>query len=146
MKSTKNTDIQLCPSSRPEMKQSKIFGIITGTFENPTVKYLKEPITTPNEITTLPLPVAPTEMFRFVAPCVQKKCHHFKEGECGVAKRIVERIPSTEDKQIEIKCSIRPSCRWWKQEGWNACKKCPLIVTDSYGNDSILAKVFLDPE
>jgi hypothetical protein len=27
-------------------------------------------------------------------------------------------------------CQIRPTCRWFRQEGRNACLRCPQVVTD----------------
>jgi hypothetical protein len=28
-------------------------------------------------------------------------------------------------------CSIRPGCMWWRQEGKNACLRCPQVVTET---------------
>jgi hypothetical protein len=30
-------------------------------------------------------------------------------------------------------CALRPSCKWWLQEGIEACLLCPQVVTQMYG-------------
>jgi hypothetical protein len=27
-------------------------------------------------------------------------------------------------------CTIRSNCRWFDQTGYNACRVCPLVITD----------------
>jgi len=38
-------------------------------------------------------------------------------------------------------CTIRPQCRWFRQEGRAACLRCPQIVTGSYEADDVLQQV-----
>ena len=33
----------LCPSARPEMQDSQVFGIISGTVDKPRLAYLQQP-------------------------------------------------------------------------------------------------------
>ncbi len=76
-------------------------------------------------------PVRPTEVFRFAAPCLCNGCRHFSGTRCGLATKIVRMVPPATDELPE--CDIRPSCRWFGQEGGEACLRCPRIVTnDAY--------------
>lgn len=76
-------------------------------------------------------PVSPTQVFRFAAPCAGNACQHFDGANCKLATRIVEHLPEAVDDLPE--CTIRSACRWWMQEGAAACRRCPLVVTESYG-------------
>jgi len=42
-------------------------------------------------------------------------------------------------------CVIRPTCRWYKQEGAAACHRCPQIVTKNPAADDRLRLVAADP-
>lgn len=120
-----------CPSSRPEMPGSAVFGVVLGSVEHPLVAYLEQTLPVTEELLALAGPVAPTEVFRFAAPCAGGACQHFDGTDCSLASRIVERLPSAVDSLPE--CAIRDSCRWWRQEGTEACFRCPLIATKSFG-------------
>ena len=122
--------IRLCPSARPEMVGSVVFGIGGGTTDAPQVGYLREPIPVTPELLALSRPVEPTEVFRFAAPCAGRACRHYTGSCCSLVKRMVRLVP------IAVRglpvCSLRPRCRWWQEEGRPACLRCPQIVTDSY--------------
>jgi len=120
----------LCPSAQEEMAESVIFGIVGGTETEPRVAYLVEPQIVTDELLELTQPVKPTEVFRIAAPCAGSACKHFDGSNCRLASRIVRLLP----KVVEVlpPCRIRPNCRWWQQEGKQACKRCPQIVTETY--------------
>lgn len=120
-----------CPSSRPEMSGSAVFGVVLGSVEQPRVAYLDQLQPVTGDLLALAGPVAPTEVFRFAAPCAGGACQHFDGTDCRLASRIVEGLPAAVD-QLP-KCAIRDSCRWWLQEGAEACFRCPLIASESYG-------------
>jgi len=120
-----------CPSSRPEMPGSAVFGVVLGSVEQPRVAYLDQPQPVTEELLALAGPVAPTEIFRFAAPCAGGACQHFDGTDCRLASRIVEQLPSVVDDLPE--CAIRDACRWFLQEGAEACFRCPLITSESYG-------------
>jgi len=120
-----------CPSARPEMPGSAAFGVVLGSTEQPRVSYLDQPVPVTQELLALAGPVAPTEIFRFAAPCSGKACQHFDGTDCRLATRIVERLPAASNQLPD--CGIRDACRWWHQEGAEACYRCPLIATESYG-------------
>lgn len=120
----------LCPSARPELPESVVFGVIGGTVEKPHVTYLKQPQPITDDLMALSAPVTPTEVLRTAAPCIANGCQHYDGTNCRLAMRIVEQLP-TATEQLPP-CSIRRDCRWWQQEGKSACMRCPQVITDNY--------------
>ena len=122
-----------CPSARPEMEGSVVFGVVTMTGERPgesRVGYLEKTLPVTEEILALSGPVLPTEIFRFGAPCAGQACQHFDGSHCRLAQRIVGVLPIVADDLPP--CRLRPTCLWWQQEGRAACLRCPQIVSQSY--------------
>jgi len=120
----------LCPSAQPEMEGSVIFGVVGGSVEQPRVGYLTEPRPFAEEPLARSLPVHPTEVFRLAAPCAGSACRHFDGTNCQLATRTVQLLPIV---TIGLPaCVIRATCRWWLQEGREACKRCPQVVTWMY--------------
>jgi hypothetical protein len=120
-----------CPSARPDMPGTSAFGVIQGSVEQPRVAFLDQTVPVTSELLALSGPVEPTEVFRFAAPCAGKACHHFDGQDCRLATRIVQRLPTVVIDPPA--CAIRDACRWWLQEGVEACLRCPLVVTESFG-------------
>jgi hypothetical protein len=123
----------LCPSAQPEWAGSQVIGVVGGTADAPEVAYLTEPQPVTPELLELTKPVRPAEVFRFSSPCIHGGCPHYAEGEakCKIAEKVVRWAPVVVDKLPA--CTIRPTCRWWQQEGKNACLRCPQVVTDTFG-------------
>lgn len=130
MKDHENDVQPLCPSAQPDMASSVAFGVIQGTVEEPRLVHLTRVLPVTNELLALSGPVAPTEVFRFAAPCAGHSCQHFDGKDCRLVKRIVQILPSSTSELPS--CSLRPTCRWWQQEGKAACMRCPQIVTETY--------------
>lgn len=120
-----------CPSAQPEMPDCRIIGIVAGTTQNPRISFLDQFLDPTEEILNLAHPVTPTEVFRFAAPCQGRKCSHFDGKECRLAPQIVQILPVVSPDGIA--CHLRAVCRWYQQEGNDACKRCPQIVTELYG-------------
>lgn len=122
----------LCPSARHDWDGARLFAVVGGTPERPETAYLEhtEPIT--DSLLELAGPVEPTEVFRFAAPCARSGCQHFDGGRetCRLAEKTVRVVPVMFE--TLPKCAIRRDCRWWKQEGVAACKRCPQVVTVNY--------------
>jgi hypothetical protein len=135
---SKNKSI-LCPSARPEMADSQVFGIITGTVEEPHVNYLKQPLPVTEELLKLSAPVTPTEIFRTAAPCAEHNCQHFDGQNCRLAQRVVAQLTTVEEQLPP--CSIRRDCRWFQQEGKEACWRCPQVITDNYNPSELTRQV-----
>jgi hypothetical protein len=127
---TPNRDRQpLCPSARPEMEGAVVFGVVGGTAREPRVAHLVRPLPVTDELLALAEPASPLAVFRTAAPCAAGACLHFAAGRCRLAARIADELPEAVDRLPA--CRIRPSCRWWLQEGPAACLRCPLVVTET---------------
>jgi hypothetical protein len=132
----------LCPSARPDMEGSIVFGIVGGTNDQPRLIYFDKPQPVTEEILHLSVPLNPTEVFRFAAPCVEQKCRHFNGSICRLASRTVELVDAV--METVSPCSLRPDCRWWRQEGKEACRRCPLVVTE-IRNPTEMQRKWADP-
>jgi hypothetical protein len=122
----------LCPSAQPDWEGARVIGVVGGTPERPETAYLDQAQPVTQEILDLAGPVAPAEVFRFAAPCANSGCGHYdgKEHKCRLAEKTVRWVEQAVDSLP--KCSIRPSCRWWQQEGPAACRRCPQVVTINF--------------
>lgn len=129
----------LCPSARPELADSVVFGVVSGTVTEPRVTYLKKPLPITDELLAKVSPVTPGEVFRTAAPCVESGCKHFDGEDCRLAIRIVDNF-STVLEELPP-CSIRRDCRWWQQEGKAACMRCPQLITDNYNPSELTVNV-----
>jgi len=119
----------LCPSAQPEMEHVRLLGVVTATKEGPRLAYLNENVPVTDELLSQTAPVQPTEVFRFAAQCEEKRCVHFDGLSCKLAMRIVQMIPPVVE-ALPV-CLIRSTCRWFQQEGREACVRCPQVVTES---------------
>ncbi len=120
----------MCPSAEPEMDGSVIFGIVTGTPERPELVHLPQTKQIPPELLTLESPVKPTEIFRIAATCIERDCQHFDGTNCRLIGRIVDGLPTVTESLPA--CPIRAKCRWWQQEGKEACQRCLQVVRDNF--------------
>lgn len=69
--------------------------------------------------------------FRFANKCVQTGCKQWTGDSCGVISRLHEMNERIEaDAQLRL-CNIRPTCRWFAQEGGSACTICTYVVTNN---------------
>jgi hypothetical protein len=117
----------LCPSALPEMAHGRVFGVVGGDATEPRLAYLDESTPVTDDLMAMAGPVKPTEVFRLAAPCVESKCCHFDGRDCQLATRIVQILPLVSESLPA--CAIRRDCRWFQQEGREACMRCPQVVT-----------------
>lgn len=120
--------VPLCPSAQPDMQNSMVFGVIGGTVEEPQASYLIMPQPL-YKMPKVPEPLEPTEVFRIAATCAEHQCMHFDGSKCKLAQKIARLDPVVE---FLPPCPIRTDCRWWQQEGKEACLRCPAVVTENY--------------
>ena len=129
----------LCPSAQPEMSRSMVLGVMSGTVDEPMLSYLEEPLPVNDDLLAMAGPVQPTEIFRFAADCEESACCHFDGSRCRLATRIVQILPAVVEALPA--CTIRPTCRWFQQEGREACFRCPQIVTQVFDDSERLSRV-----
>jgi hypothetical protein len=119
----------LCPSAQPDMTDAKVFGVQTGNPKDGLrVGYLTEAHPVTPEILAASGNVLPTQVLRVAAPCMGSGCKHFDGGRCQLAARVASMLDPVVSGLPP--CAIRPTCRWFRQEGRAACIRCPQIVTD----------------
>ncbi len=118
-----------CPSAQPDWDGAKVFGVVGGTPDAPETAYLAAPTPVTPELLQMAAPVAADEVFRIAAPCACSDCGHYSsaESKCRLAQKIVRWVPLVSE-SLPV-CSIRAECRWWQQEGREACMRCPQVVT-----------------
>jgi hypothetical protein len=134
----------LCPSSQPGVAGARVLGVVEQTPSGPEVSYLERPIEATAEVLALAAPLHPTEVFRLAAPCQTHRCPHFDGTDCGLATRIVQIMPAVVDQLPP--CQIRRECRWFRQEGGAACRRCSQISTVNYdASETMQAVVNLPP-
>jgi hypothetical protein len=120
------TNRPLCPSADPTDAQARLIGVVQGADEG-RIGYLAVPQAVTPDLLALSGSLDPREVMRVAAPCAGGACAHFDGADCRLAQRIVTRLaPVT---QRLPRCGIRPECRWFGQEGAEACRRCPGVVT-----------------
>ncbi|HST60322.1 MAG TPA: hypothetical protein VLK84_16565 [Longimicrobium sp.] len=117
-----------CPSAQPEMEGVVAFGVVGGSAAEPRVGYLDRRMPVTPELLALTGTVPPAEVFRFGAPCAGTGCRHFDGDACRLASKLVQLAPVVGGSALPA-CTLRPDCRWWRQEGKAACMRCPQVVT-----------------
>jgi hypothetical protein len=142
MAKPENPDPIQCPSAQPSA-EGKIIGVVTGTPEGRRVGYLNEPQPVADETLALASPAEPTQVFRIASPCMGTGCKHFSGGACSLVKRVVSSLAPVVSALPP--CRIRPTCRWFQQEGREACLRCPQVVTTTY-EGSELQRWVADPD
>jgi hypothetical protein len=130
MKHQRGEIAPLCPSAQPDWEGSVAIGVVSGTAAEPRVTHFPDSVPVDEGLLALTEPVTPAEVLRFAAPCLCTGCMHFEGETCQLARRVV-RVLAPVTTRLP-KCSIRPRCRWFQQEGRAACARCPQIVTDNH--------------
>ncbi len=88
----------------------------------------------------------PERRFRFSSACIEDQCRHWTGVRCQVidhALMVADEVVPAEN-QTAPKCSIRPDCRWFSQEGPEACQVCPFVITGVWIDDAPEAAKLLD--
>ena len=117
----------MCPSAQPEMEDSVVLGILENTPEGQQLAWIEKPQPVTTQLLSLTGEVDPRHIFRFAARCEESHCVHYDGKDCRLASRIVHILPVAVDALPP--CRIRPECRWYQQEGRDACLRCPQVVT-----------------
>jgi hypothetical protein len=116
-----------CPSAQPDMEGARVFGLVTGTPEEPRIAFLKKDAVVTRAMMARLDGLDPTHVFRFAARCEESRCVHFDGARCQLARRIVDQLDPVVDALPP--CLIRPTCRWHAEQGAAACHRCPQVTT-----------------
>jgi hypothetical protein len=126
----------LCPSVTSIGPEAQVFGVMTrSATAELQVGYLTEVLPATPELLAAAAPAAPTEVFRAAAPCVQRSCQHFDGTRCGLAARITAMLNPVVS--ALPRCAIRPTCLWFRQEGREACLRCPQVATEQRNSSEL---------
>ena len=118
-----------CPSAQVGMQDLRILGVVEPTVEGPRLAYLIDEVPVTEALLAQAAPLVPGIVFRFAGQCETTQCVHYTQGNCRLATRIVQLLPAVVDSLPA--CVIRPTCRWFAQEGRAACLRCPQVVTEA---------------
>jgi len=127
MLANENSGLRHCPSAQPDMLGATLIGVLQQTEDGSRISYLAHPVPLTDDLLAKSAPLHPTEVLRLAAPCEEMACRHFDGASCQLATRIVQILPAVVDTLPP--CSIRPTCRWFRQEGRPSCFRCPQILT-----------------
>lgn len=120
-----------CPSAQPDMQGAQVLGVHeTGPETGPggrRLAYVNARVPVSAEVTASTGEVPPTLVYRFAADCQEGACVHHESGKCTLVQRVVAAMEPVVAHRPA--CAIRPSCRWFAEEGEPACLRCPQVVT-----------------
>jgi hypothetical protein len=121
---------RLCPSARCE-PGSILLGVVTPDGR---VGYLRPELRIDAEfVANARAGREPEKRFRFAQPCVEAECRHWTGSRCGVIENVLdseEGGAAVDESRKLPRCSIRPRCRWFAEQGARACMVCPLVITE----------------
>jgi hypothetical protein len=136
----------LCPSASPDLPEALVVGVVDRVSDEPIVAYLQDPIEVSPVFLEMASPLKPTEVFRFAAACQTSACQQWNGHGCGLVERLVRLVPPS---AVSLpRCSIRKSCRWFHEQGGQACRRCTSVVTynDTPSDEMRLAATMSDGE
>lgn len=128
-----------CPSAQPGMEDAVVLGVVeTGKDGRQRVAYVETPVPLTPELAAIAAPASAGRVLRLAAKCAEGQCAHFDGHDCSLVKRVAAMLPEAAHKAPP--CFLRRSCRWFAQEGVDACFRCESIVTE-FEPDPHLARV-----
>lgn len=122
----------MCPSSKAQ-KGAQLLGV---RQEDGKVAILPQTLMIDESFISEANKVKPAEQrFRFTNKCIESGCAQWTGSRCGVADKIVSVLAHLPIEEELPQCAIRPDCRWFRQNGVNACKICPFVITHTTEED-----------
>jgi hypothetical protein len=113
---------------------------IAGAGEAGDAAYLDRAVPVDDKVLALAAPLSAANIYRVAVPCAAGRCVNFEDGACQIASRLVRHLQPAVD--ALPRCAIRGACRWWRQAGAEACRRCPQVATtplDPQASDLLLA-------
>lgn len=68
--------------------------------------------------------------FRFTNKCIENGCKQWNGKGCGLSDFIIKYLDKVQPAEVLPACSIRVQCRWFIQQGADACKICPYVAME----------------
>jgi hypothetical protein len=128
-------EVKACPSGQCE-EGALLLGVMTSSGR---LAYMQPPTRIDAEfVAAAKAQGRPERRFRFSTPCVEGGCPQWTGESCALGQMIVEQADtatSLPDSRLPT-CAIRSSCRWYFEQGADACAVCPLIVADTGGTET----------
>ncbi|MGE0813035.1 MAG: hypothetical protein AB7O28_14235 [Vicinamibacterales bacterium] len=119
-----------CPSADPRADGARIFGVVRREDgQAPRVEYLDRPVGASGRVLALVGSAPPAAVFRATAPCAESRCGHFDGRRCRLGARVRAHLASAADDLPT--CAIRASCRWFREQGAEVCRRCAFVVTET---------------
>jgi hypothetical protein len=75
-------------------------------------------------------PLPPEQRFRFTNKCIEGACKQWTGTGCGVAARAMAALDRLPANALLPDCGIRHECRWYSEQGRDACRICPFVLTE----------------
>lgn len=131
-----------CPSAQPDMMEARVIGVLGGSAAEPRIAYLAQEAVIPAAEMPPTPDVDPVEAFRLAARCEDHRCAQHvvgvDGGRCGLGARIVAQLQPVVARLPP--CTIRATCRWYAEQGREACLRCPQVVTLIPRDGSLLSR------
>jgi len=74
----------------------------------------------------------PEDRFRFSSPCISSKCGNWENSKCRLIGKLKEEVDESVGKKPQDydfpDCAIQKQCRWFLQNGKDACYYCEFLV------------------
>ncbi len=122
----------MCPSSKAT-PGAKLLGV---RQEDGMVAILPQPLRIDDTFIEVASQASPAEQhFRFTNKCIESGCAQWTGSRCGVADQILTVMDQLVVSDTLPECGIRPACRWYRQNGPDACKVCPFVITHTTEED-----------
>jgi hypothetical protein len=121
------TEPALCPSA-PGEAGAKLIGTVGPDGR---VRRLRTSLAVTEDFLAAAAQAGPVEArFRFSAPCAEAGCAQWGGGRCLLSATLIERAQA---RAVTLpdesgSCELRPTCRWWQQDGEAACRVCSFVV------------------
>lgn len=116
----------MCPSAK-----GKQGSLLLGVRQNGSISILPHALQMDDQFIKKANETALAEQnFRFANKCVEGGCKQWTGTRCGVADKMIGFLDKINTGDQLIPCSIRHQCRWFIQNGNEACKICPYVVTE----------------
>lgn len=117
----------MCPAGRAK-EGARLLGI---RQEDGTVAILPETLPITQAFIDLANKDSPAEQrFRFTNVCLKGGCVQWNGQGCDISDVLVQHVHGVFSAAELPVCGIRSNCRWHLQNGANACRVCPLVITE----------------